>query len=535
MKKNTKLIIFGIDGGDWRLFNRLIEKGFMPNLKKIKESGTIGLLRSSFPPVTAPAWVSFATGKEPGKTGIFYFLKFKHNLSEFKPITSDDIQGETFYKTLYEAGYRCILVNLPVSYPPQIAETVITGILTQDENNFLAPLSLKREIPELENYRFSPNADYLVSGDYDMYAQSIREIEKNRFKIGKKLFFRDWDFFFYLFSGSDWIQHHKFHELNILSKKIGNHIIGIYNDLDEYLGWFIDNMPQHSNIILMSDHGFETYKASFNINYWLKTHGYLSLEKKNDNLAPNLVNKEIDKARNRRRRIKIPGSILKYLDNPINQYIYEKMKRLIPLDIGYPNIGPNCQKTMAYNPYDAVIGLIYLNTKNDFEDGTVESNQYQKLLKNIMVELQRVEQTIPLETSWEVKPGAEVYRNSDGIKIPDIVLISDNIKCDINPSKRNVFTKQISEGHSMYGMFLAYGSDINRGNIENITICDLAPTILHMFDVPIYKDIDGRVIREIFKKESEYRHRAVKYFESDIAEKKLLKEKIKNLKLTGKL
>jgi len=37
--------------------------------------GTHGPLRSTIPPWTFPAWTSFMTGKNPGKHGVFDFLR----------------------------------------------------------------------------------------------------------------------------------------------------------------------------------------------------------------------------------------------------------------------------------------------------------------------------------------------------------------------------------------------------------------------------------------------------------------------------
>ena len=59
------------------------------------------------------------------------------------------------------------------------------------------------------------------------------------------------------------------------------------------------------------------------------------------------------------------------------------------------------------------------------------------------------------------------------------------------------------------------------------------PTILHMFDIPNPKDMDGRVLNEIFKEDSELAKREIKYQEVD--EKEIIKEKIKKLKVVGKI
>jgi len=64
--------------------------------------------------------------------------------------------------------------------------------------------------------------------------------------------------------------------------------------------------------------------------------------------------------------------------------------------------------------------------------------------------------------------------------------------------------------HAIDGIFIAYGDKINKNKkVVGAEIVDLAPTILHMFGIPIPKDMDGKVLSEIFKKGSEFDHKIV--------------------------
>ncbi len=52
------------------------------------------------------------------------------------------------------------------------------------------------------------------------------------------------------------------------------------------------------------------------------------------------------------------------------------------------------------------------------------------------------------------------------------------------------------------GVILFYGSDVAKGeNIEDMRIIDIVPTILYYYGFPIGKDMDGTVIKSIFKEE----------------------------------
>ncbi|HET6372885.1 MAG TPA: alkaline phosphatase family protein [Candidatus Polarisedimenticolia bacterium] len=75
MAAETKVVIIGFDGADARLTEQYIEEGKLPNLKSLRESGSYARLMPTNPPQTPVSWSAFATGKNPGKTGIFDFLK----------------------------------------------------------------------------------------------------------------------------------------------------------------------------------------------------------------------------------------------------------------------------------------------------------------------------------------------------------------------------------------------------------------------------------------------------------------------------
>ena len=54
--------------------------------------------------------------------------------------------------------------------------------------------------------------------------------------------------------------------------------------------------------------------------------------------------------------------------------------------------------------------------------------------------------------------------------------------------------------HNLWGTLISWGPDIKEGeNITDSQIFDVAPTILHMLNVPIPNDFDGKVLYKLFK------------------------------------
>ncbi|MGW8181485.1 MAG: alkaline phosphatase family protein [bacterium] len=68
-----KVVVLGFDGVDPDLVEKWIDH--LPNIQKLSESGTLSVLGTTNPPESPVAWASFSTGMNPGKHGIFDFLR----------------------------------------------------------------------------------------------------------------------------------------------------------------------------------------------------------------------------------------------------------------------------------------------------------------------------------------------------------------------------------------------------------------------------------------------------------------------------
>src|SRR5215210_2194576 len=81
--QSPKLIILGFDGADADLARQWMDEGKLPNLAKLRGEGTFAPLRSTIPSQTPVSWSTFATGLNPGRHGVFDFLK--RNPKDYKP------------------------------------------------------------------------------------------------------------------------------------------------------------------------------------------------------------------------------------------------------------------------------------------------------------------------------------------------------------------------------------------------------------------------------------------------------------------
>src|SRR5438270_7564964 len=70
-----KVIVLGFDGVDARYTEQWMNAGKLPNLARLRAQGTFRPLRPTVPAQTPVSWSTFSTGIDPGRTGIFDFLR----------------------------------------------------------------------------------------------------------------------------------------------------------------------------------------------------------------------------------------------------------------------------------------------------------------------------------------------------------------------------------------------------------------------------------------------------------------------------
>jgi predicted AlkP superfamily phosphohydrolase/phosphomutase len=106
-----KVIVLGFDGVDARYTEQWMNEGKLPNLAKLRASGTFRPLRPTLPAQTPVSWSTFSTGIDPGRTGIFDFLR--RNPKNYLPVfAAFDETKETFLYGTKNAPYAAIAVLL---------------------------------------------------------------------------------------------------------------------------------------------------------------------------------------------------------------------------------------------------------------------------------------------------------------------------------------------------------------------------------------------------------------------------------------
>jgi tetratricopeptide (TPR) repeat protein len=139
---DTRAVVIGIDGTDWKLVNRLIGEGAMPHLGRFKARAAWGEIETLTDiPLSPVIWTSAATGKTAAKHGISWFMIDRPDGSRV-PVRSVNRKTKAIWNILADSKRRATVVGWWATYP---AEDVGNGRIVSDGLGFHGFGSTARE------------------------------------------------------------------------------------------------------------------------------------------------------------------------------------------------------------------------------------------------------------------------------------------------------------------------------------------------------------------------------------------------------
>jgi len=519
-KKDTKIIIIGLDGATFDLIIPWVEQGKLKTLSRLLQEGSFGVLKSVLPPNSASAWSSFMTGKNPGKHGIVDFHYHKEGTYELAFVSSQNRVGPAFWDITAQYSKKVGVINVPITYPPdKVNGFMISGLGAPAFNKkAVHPPELYEELQKkVPGYIIKTFVrDYIRSGHLLKCKELFIKQVQNRYECIKYLIKnKQWDLFIAVFTATDHAQHffwkymdpdHPLYDPNGAAL-YGDTIYSVYKLIDSYLGEILEELNDQTNLFIMSDHGAQpTNNKGLYLNNWLFEKGFLKFKeneiKSSNGLLPikTLISagKKFIPRRFKNRLKAIP-------------FLKSKVETIFR----WQNI--DWTKTVAYS--DVQTETIRLNLKDREPMGVVEPSQYQVIREEIIKKLKEFRD---IETGDKIF--SEIYRREelyDGPYVtlaPDIICVQGNRKFlysvhylansafkhrePIKIYSRDKLSSDPSPNavHSMDGIFIAWGEIIKRGNMINrAEITDIAPTVLYLMGSPIPSDMDGKIIIDIFK------------------------------------
>jgi predicted AlkP superfamily phosphohydrolase/phosphomutase len=460
---NLKLIVIGIDGGSWNIINKFLDH--LPNFKKIIQKGISCDLISTVPPVTCPAWKSYSTGKTQDELKTYWWGHINFEKGSINFFSSLDFKHDEIWDTLNKFGYKSLVINLPLTYPPKkINGMMIAGFPASDADAYTYPSSLKNELRKEFNYRIHPNHHIELFKEKTL--NEIYTLIQTRFNVlYHYLNENEFNFAHVTIFYTDDIQHFLWDD--------DEAILNAYKIIDKNIGKILSEYI-NTNLIIMSDHGFEKISDAFFINNYLASKGFLIPKVSQSNLISSLSNRMLNN--------KMVLRIINYIFMSLPREKQIKLKKMfLPGEDEF-----SIEKTIDLER-SAIVGTkqgpIFINwrilDKDKYPHETF-LNQFKDELKQI-----RTPDNQPL-----IKEIFEV--SSDGDVPSFIVIPNEGFEIEIRVTPDNILWKSETDDwkgwkahHRPEGIFLAYGKGISNLSFdENIGINEIADKIFDVFELP---------------------------------------------------
>jgi predicted AlkP superfamily phosphohydrolase/phosphomutase len=303
--------------------------------------------------------------------------------------------------------------------------------------------------------------------DEEIFLEELFAIEDMRKRLTLKLIDNDpSDLFISVFQATDRVGH-AFYRLidtkhpkydEALAQKYGDAILRVYKHMDGVVGEIMKRLPKDATLIILSDHGFHSFRRSVNINTWLVRNNFMTLK----------------------------GDINKHYT----------LNDLFGKGEFWPNV--DWFKTRAYA---LGLGQIYINLVGRESKGTVlPGRDYQNVVGDIAQQLGGLIDDDGTKVIHKVYKRDEIFSGDyvdgapdlqvgfeDGYRVSWQTCLGGIPKDVIEPNNR-----KWSGDHCSLEPSITNGILLSNKKINGVPkIIDIAPTALKLLGVPLPKNIEG--------------------------------------------
>jgi predicted AlkP superfamily phosphohydrolase/phosphomutase len=491
---HPRVLIVGLDGATFDVIQPLVAQGRLPHLSAMMERGTWGGLRSTIPSITPTAWTSFATGKGPGKHGLFDFQILNPHTYELTPARGYNHGHKTLWRLLTEAGRSSIILDVPFTFPPE----PIQGIMVSGYGTPRTPGTTFTHPPELADELRARYGDFQVALPRERFDRSQSffsewdEVLASRQRVAVDLVDeRDWDLFMVVLSVTDnlahavWTYYDPGHPNYYTTDgpRFRQAFEASYEKSDAFLGALIVR-ALGADVIVMSDHGFGTGRPRQYLFNALVKGGFLHYGGAGGGRLAHLATNLYIRFPRLRESVKnlAPGN-RRQLKRVLGS------RRLMP---GLENVDLTRSKVLPAN-----FGLqLYIHRSDRFAQGPVPPSKAEEVCQMVTEYLLSLRDRVTGEPVIQrIYRAEEIYPGPRLDQAPDLVIEYTNM---YRPTATEPRLNPTLDGcHEPQGIFLAHGPHFGQSHPDGARLEDLAPTVLHLLGLPVPEDMDGRVMSEI--------------------------------------
>jgi predicted AlkP superfamily phosphohydrolase/phosphomutase len=486
----TRTIAVGLDGCSWNVLEPLLESGSLPHLSELRSAGASGVLESTIPFYTGPAWASYATGCSPASHGVYDFMMLRDG-DELSVAEAADLRRATYYELLAREGKRSVLVNLPVDQDGCEGAVIVNSWLTVDERRRIFPLDRRAKYADaLAAYRNYPTT---FGARLDTHLDDLCGLEEARFALARELFLgEDWDHFFLLFSSTDWLGHAATGLFLDGDPGARSAFRRLYGQIDGYLGWLREHAPD-ATVVVLSDHGQCEETHVVHVNGVLRELGLVRLVRE----RPGEVASELAGG-GLRGTIRVPLRLRRLRSNRLlrrgARLSRRALRRAFGVELMTPERGLEVDRVLsrAFTPTVASYAVYTRSCDESDLEG----------IRAALARLRLDDGRPAFDGIWTLE---ELYGRVPAPPAPTFVYAP---ALGVRPSirvRRPFVERARSRGrgaHQRDGVVIAAGPDVVPQELGRPALTDISPTLLWLMDAPIPAEADGRVLFEAFTQDA---------------------------------
>jgi predicted AlkP superfamily phosphohydrolase/phosphomutase len=467
----------------------------MPNLERLREGGTWGVLESTQPPLTPPAWVTMMTGLNPGRHQVAAFEEYDFATNSLRFTNSQSIAVETMWGYLSRLGYQVASLNMPWTYPP----LAVNGVLVSGygcpgmQFGYTYPAELKEKIEKaIPDYDM---AQRWQKGNPDDDALFEKNLERS-----KRILEHSVELARLVDGDMDWqVMAVEIQQLDTLLHRLWKYVIPsgwergpkraeilfeFFTQLDKTVGELAALAAKENDLVMVvSDHGHGAIQAKVKPNSLLLEWGYLH--------KPTWLARMV--RRLRRHVLKLKGKSATFDRGPKD--IIEKF-------------GLDWARTKAAAVFVGQNTFVFLNVKGRQPGGIVEpGKEYEDLIAELKRRFMQVQDP---KTGVKVFADAltpeELYGTAeiDHQRTGDLILIGADGYHPIRSLREGDFIERAEDYHlggchRPEGMYLLRGAGVKSGFEMAAHIADIAPTLYAALGVEPPYEPDGKILTPSFE------------------------------------
>lgn len=490
--------VAGLDGVTWNVLDPLISDGVMPRLAELRRRGASGILHSTVPTYTPPAWTSAATGVNPGRHGIYGFFDGHAQHEKQQLVHAGKVKAPTVWEMVNEQSERAGIYHLPLTYPPQPVDGwMVSGMMTpgwhEQARGFTtwsgdgSGAELERRILEWSpGYVLDISANWEQDWRDDALARRVVDsLEQRKVVLQRLLELDPPRVLFSVQESPDRLMHvyYRYLDPNEMrdtpeARRVRPALEQCFALMDDIVGMLVDWAGDDGGVLVVSDHGFTAWEVSVHTNALLEKWGYLKMRRGARVMQTKLA----------RSMVPVAKRIL-----PAKVASGAKDRTFAAVDWAH---------TRAFASPIPQQG-IFINLQGREPKGIVPTADLERVKDEIAQRFTDLVDESGAPVTDRVWRSEEVFHGDALDGAPDIlpVLRDHRYELDDEVFHRDPFTdlRHLPRGvHHPDGVVIVSGGGVASAQSITGSVMDVTPTLLYMAGLRVPEGLDGTVLTDAF-------------------------------------